>query len=271
MDVKDRVAVITGAAGGIGHAIAEALAGAGAKVAIADRDADRVMEAAERLGVAGFVCDVTDEAQVQALVADAAEALGAIDIFISNAGVGFGEPDHAASTPNEVWQTCWDIHVMAHVYAARALLPGMLARGEGYLVNTASAAGLLAQIGDAAYSATKHAAVSFAESLAISHGDDGIRVSCICPQYVATPMLGFDSAETAPLHDGLIAPEVVAQAVLDGIRDEVFLILPHPQVAQYAALRGADPEKWLAGMRALRRRTIRELGTMSPAHMHKLV
>lgn len=271
MDVKGKVAVITGGAGGIGYAIAEALRDAGARVAISDLDAERTDAAAQTLDVAGHACDVTDEAQVQDLVSAVQDALGPIDIFVSNAGVGFGEPDHAASADNDIWNTCWQIHVMAHVYAARALLPGMIARGGGYLVNTASAAGLLAQIGDAAYSATKHAAVSFAESLAISHADDGIKVSCICPQYVATPMLGYATPAEATLHAGLIAPADVAAAVLQGLRDETFLILPHPVVAQYAALRGADPERWLDGMRKLRRKTVSELGGISLAEMHKLV
>ena len=271
MDVTGKVAVVTGAAGGIGLAIARALRDAGARVAISDLAGARLETAAQGLGVPGIACDVTDGAQVAALIDRATEALGPVDIFVSNAGLGSGEPDHAASAPDAVWQTAWEVHVMAHVHAARVLLPQMIARGEGYLINTASAAGLLAQIGDAAYTATKHAAVSFAESLAISHGDQGIRVSCICPQYVATPLLGYDDAGDAPLHPGLIAPEDVARAVMEGIAEERFLILPHPVVAEYAALRGADRERWLKGMRALRRKTIAELGGLSLAEMHKVV
>ncbi|WP_238366384.1 SDR family NAD(P)-dependent oxidoreductase [Mesobacterium pallidum] len=271
MEISGKVAVVTGAAGGIGLAMARALAKAGARVAICDLDAGRIAAAAEALGVPGLACDVTDAAAVQSLIKGIERDLGPVDIWVSNAGVGFGEPDHAASAPVETWETCWQVNVMAHVHAARALLPGMIARGNGYLVNTASAAGLLAQVGDAAYSATKHAAVSFAESLAIAHGDDGIKVSVICPQYVATPMLGFESFEDAPAHPGLIAPEDVAQALVAGIEAERFLILPHPVVAEYWQAKAADPERWLRGMRKLRRTALDQVGTLHPGKMHKLV
>lgn len=271
MDVKGKLAVVTGGARGIGYAIADALIKAGAKVAIADLSEEAVQKAAGELGCVGFTCDVTSEPDVVTLIQSATAALGDIDLFLSNAGVGFGEPDHAASASNDTWQLCWDVHVMAHVYAARALLPGMIERGSGYLINTASAAGLLNQIGDAAYSATKHAAVSFAESLAISHGDDGIKASVICPQYVATPMLGFDEPPEATDHPGLITAADVAQAVMDGIADERFLILPHPQVAEYTLLKAQDRDRWLGGMRKLRRATLQTVGTAHPAKMYKMV
>ena len=160
---------------------------------------------------------------------------------------------------------------MAHVYAARAVLPGMIERGAGYLLQIASAAGLLSQIGDAAYSATKHAAVGFAESLAISHGDQGIRVSVVCPQYVATPMLGYAEGETAGDHPGVLSPDQVADAVAAGVADERFLILPHPQVADYVLAKARNPERWLGGMRKLRRRVIGELGSEDLKDIHKLV
>ena len=271
MDLKDKVAVVTGAAGGIGLAVAKRFAEAGAKVAISDLNADKVMQVAEQIGALGVVCDVTREDQVKTMIAQVQDTLGPIDVFHSNAGVGFGEPDTAASASNETWQLCWDVHVMAHVYASRALLPGMIERGQGYLISTASAAGLLNQIGDAAYSATKHAAVSFAESLAIAHGDQGIKVSVICPQYVATPMLGFDAPADAPDHPNLIKPDDVADTLMHAMAEGHFRVLPHPDVAGFAQLRTADPDRWLGGMRKLRRKVLAEIGTMSPAEMHKLV
>lgn len=269
MEFKDRIAVVTGGASGIGRAVAEALVREGARVMIADLGAERVAEAARAIGATGMVCDVTLDSQIRALVAETERTLGPVDLFLSNAGIGVGEPGHAASAPDETWQKCWDIHVMAHVRAARALLPGMIARGSGYLVNTASAAGLLNQVGDAAYSATKHAAVSFAESLAISHGADGIKVSVICPQYVATPLIGMERREEEH-HPGLLSAEEVAGVVLQGLRDKRFLILPHPQVGEYYKLRAADTERWLGGMRKLRRAAL-ESGSLHPADMHKLV
>lgn len=271
MDIKGKVCVVTGAAGGIGLAVAKAMIHAGAKVAISDLDADRLAIAVEEIGALGVVCDVTKEAEVQALVASVETALGPIDLFHSNAGLGRPEPSHAASAGNDVWQLCWDIHVMAHVYASRAVLPGMISRGSGYLINTASAAGLLNQIGDAAYSATKHAAVSFAESLAISHGDDGIKVSVVCPQYVATPLLGFDDPKQADLSRTLISPDDVAASVMDGIASEAFLILPHPDVAGFYQFRAANPDHWLGGMRKLRRKAMGESGEMNLAEMHKII
>ncbi|MDJ0822827.1 MAG: SDR family oxidoreductase [Paracoccaceae bacterium] len=251
MDLKDKTAIVTGAGRGIGAAIARRFAAEGARVVVADLDANAAQAVAAEFGGLAVPCDVTDEAQVQDLVARAEAQFGPVDLFCSNAGVFFGEPDHAASASNDVWQRCWGIHVMAQVYAARAVLPGMIARGEGYLLHMASAAGLLSQIGDAAYSATKHAAVGFAESLAISHGDQGIRVSVICPQYVATPMLGYD--EAAEVTQGLLTPDAVADCVVEGIAQEQFLILTHPEVTQYIRFKSENYDKWLTNMRRLRR------------------
>jgi NAD(P)-dependent dehydrogenase (short-subunit alcohol dehydrogenase family) len=197
--------------------------------------------------------DVGKEQEIQALVSQARAAHGPIDLFCSNAGVP--GPGGGPEGPNDEWQLAWDVNVMAHVWAARALLPEMVARGEGYLLSTASAAGLLTQVGALAYSATKHAAVAVAEWLAITYGDAGIKVSCICPQGVRTPMLDLaleDPIGSAPLvREGLIDPEDVAAAVIDGVRDERFLILPHPQVAHHMAVRGSEPERWLRQMRRL--------------------
>ena len=182
---------------------------------------------------------------------------GPIDLFCSNAGVGFTDGPNwtATSCTNENWQKSWDINVMAHIYAARALLPSMINREQGYFMITASAAGLLNQIGDAAYSTTKHAAIGFAESLAITHADDGIRVSVLCPQYVHTRLIE-NIKRVAESVDEIITPENVAQSVIEGLDQEAFLILPHPQVQTYMAHKTANYERWLGGMRKLRRTLI---------------
>ena len=208
---------------------------------------------------------------IQNLVTAAEQQYGPIDLFCSNAGICLGEPGHSASASNETWQACWDIHVMAHVYAARAVLPAMIERGEGYFVQMASAAGLLSQIGDAAYSASKHAAVGFAESLSITHGDDGIGVSVICPQYVATPMLGYDAGEGIAQYPGVISAEQVAEAVVNGIDAEQFLILPHAEVEQFIQFKAGNYDRRLGGMRKLRRKIVDEIGSTRLEDMHKLV
>ncbi len=270
MDVSGKTVVITGGASGIGEALVRAMAKAGAQVVIADLNEDAANALADEVGGIGVACDVTKEADIQSVVAQAEERFGPVDVFVSNAGLGRGEPSHAASASNEVWQLNWDVHVMSHVYAARAVLPAMIERGDGYLVNMASAAGLLSQIGDAAYSATKHAAVSFAESLAIAHADDGVKVSVICPQYVATPLIGL-SAEDAANTPALRTPEQVAQTVMEGIADERFLILPHEEVAQFVNLRSMDRERWLQGMRGLRAKALREFGELRLTEFYKLM
>jgi len=203
------------------------------------------------------------------VLSSAEDKFGPIDIFVSNAGLVRPEPSHAASASNDVWQLNWEVHVMAHVFASRALLPGMIKRGQGHLVNVASAAGLLNQIGDAAYSASKHAAVSFAESLAISHSDDGIDVSVVCPQYVATPLIDMDD-ETEVI-GALLSAETAAKKILQGIAAKDFLILPHPQVSEYCKVKGNDHASWLAGMKGLRRKFLRESESGELKDMHKFV
>jgi NAD(P)-dependent dehydrogenase (short-subunit alcohol dehydrogenase family) len=263
MELRDRHIVITGAAGGIGAALARVVAEEGARaVVLADRDlkgahalAAEIDRAGEPTATTALAVDLDagSEQSVRALVQRAQEAHGPIDVFVSNAGVpgAMGGPE----VPDEVWEESWRVNVMAHVWAARALLPDMLRRGEGYLVNTASAAGLLTQVASLTYSVTKHAAVSLAEWLAIEYLQRGIRVSCICPQGVRTPMLEAameDPAAAAALNaGGLIEPEDVARAFVEGLREERFLILPHPEVSRFLALKGSDPERWLAGMRKL--------------------
>jgi NAD(P)-dependent dehydrogenase (short-subunit alcohol dehydrogenase family) len=259
MEVAGKVVVVTGGANGIGKALGERFAAEGARVvAVADLELENAQVVADAIGGVAFGVNVRDESQIQAMVARMEADYGQIDLFCSNAGIGMGdgEPWWATSAGNDTWQAMWDIHVMAHVYAARACLPDMIKRGEGYFLNTVSAAGLLSQIGDAAYSTTKHAAIGFAESLAITHGDQGIKVSMICPQAVATRMIeemAGDDGGSAGV-DGVISPEELADSVIGGLAAETFLILPHPQVEQYRQNKAADYNRWIGGMRKLRRR-----------------
>jgi NAD(P)-dependent dehydrogenase (short-subunit alcohol dehydrogenase family) len=222
-------------------------------VVVADRDLAGASAVADEIGGLAVQFDAGREDGVNALIAQAVEANGAIDIFISNAGVpGEGGGPEASDA---AWDEAWRVNVMAHVWASRALLPEMLARGEGYLINTASAAGLLTQVSSLIYSVTKHAAVALAEWMAIEYGDAGIRVSCICPQGVRTPMLELamdDPVAAAALTaGGLLEPDEVAESVVEGIEAERLLILPHAEVAKFMALKGSDPERWIAGMRRL--------------------
>lgn len=253
MELADKVVVVTGGASGIGRALALRFATEGARgIAVADRDAAGAETVATSIGERAIAVptDVGDEAQVQHLVNEAERRFGGpIDLFCSNAGIATGGGVHAST---DDWQRIWDINVMAHVFAARAVLPSMLARGEGYLLNTASAAGLLSQIGSAPYAVTKHAAVALAEWLSITHGDQGIKVSCLCPQGVRTAMLG--DGPGALLGPTAIEPEAVADAVVEGLRAEEFLILPHPEVREYFRRKGDDHERWLKGMRRLQSR-----------------
>lgn len=270
MNFDGKTIAITGGASGIGAAMARAFAEQGAHIVIGDLRVEPAQTLADEIGGAAVRCDVTRENDIQELVSTAETHFGPIDIFVSNAGVAMGEPAHAASASDEVWHLCWQVHVMAHVYAARAVLPAMIARRSGALVQIASAAGLLNQIGDAAYSATKHAAVSFAESLAITHVDDGVSVSVACPQYVATPLIGLKDQD-AERHPSLIRADQVAKAVLEGVSRGAFLILPHPEVSDYLQLKSNDYDKWVAGMRRLRARAILDTGSCLPKDMYKLV
>lgn len=263
MELRDRVCVVTGGASGIGQAMCQRFAAEGARrVVVVDRDADGAVATADALGdrAVAMTADVTVEADVAAVVDRTEDEIGPIDLFASNAGVlGYG----GIEVDDETWARVWAVNVLAHVYAARAVVPRMLARGGGYLLSTASAAGLLSQPGDAPYSVTKHAAVALAEWLAITYGDAGINVSCLCPMAVDTAMFrgGIsdveapdsppESAAGAAAVAGILAPEDVAHAVVLGLRDERFLILPHPEVATFEQRRAADRDRWLAGMRRL--------------------
>jgi NAD(P)-dependent dehydrogenase (short-subunit alcohol dehydrogenase family) len=266
MQVKDKTVVVTGAATGIGRALALAFAQAGARgVAIADLNAAGAATVAAEVQAAAPDCkvfaqavDVSDEAAVQSLADEATRRFGQVDVFCSNAGIILRKGLDASA---EEWQRIWDINVMAHIHAAKAVLPQMLERGDGYFVNTVSAAGLLSQIGSAPYAVTKHAAIGFAEWLSITYGDRVIKVSCICPQGVQTNMLFGEKGERKGfLQEGSVTAEHVAAATLEGIADERFLILPHPEVLEYYRRKGQDYDRWLRGMRRLHEKVTQEFG-----------
>jgi len=254
MKLKEKVAVVTGGGNGIGRALCRRFAAEGARgVVVADVEAGGAAMVAKEIGGIAVTTDVRREADLQKLVACAMETYGPIDLFCSNAGIF---TPGGMETSDADWESIWEINVRAHIYAARAVLPGMLARGEGYLLQTASAAGLLTQIGSAPYAVTKHAAVALAEWLAVTHGDHGIKVSCLCPQGVRTRMLMGDTMSSTDsfLFEGSVSPEDVAEAVVNGLDEERFLILPHPEVAEYFRRKADDYDRWLRGMRRLQAR-----------------
>ncbi|MEH2510483.1 NAD(P)-dependent dehydrogenase (short-subunit alcohol dehydrogenase family) [Nitrobacteraceae bacterium AZCC 1564] len=254
MKVSGKVVVVTGGANGIGQALCEIFHREDAsKVVVADLDGERAKVVADSIGGAAFVCDVAKENDIRELIEKTEQQFGPIELFCSNAGIGGGfDPlsENAGGTSDEPWAKSWAIHVMAHVYAARHLIPRMKARGGGYFLNTISAAGLLSQVGSAAYSTTKHAAVGFAENLAISHKAHNIRVSILCPQGVETNMLrGLPKGPQSG--DGNLTPEEVAESALQGIDRETFLILPHPQVIDYMRKKTDNYDRWIGGMAKL--------------------
>ena len=252
MELKDRVIVVTGAARGIGRALATRFASADPRaVVIADIDGLRLEEVARQIGATAIQCDVSREPDIVRLITQIEATHGRIDVFCSNAGIAVaGGPE----APNDQWQRIWDVNVMSHVLVARHVLPGMLARKGGYLIGTVSAAGLLNHFFAAPYGVTKAAALSFFEWLSIVHGEEGIRVSCLCPQGVKTDMLEAEHAQLGVnfLTEGALEPEAVAEAVVKGIAEERFLILPHPEVAVYFRRKADDYDRWLRGMRRLR-------------------
>jgi NAD(P)-dependent dehydrogenase (short-subunit alcohol dehydrogenase family) len=249
------VVVVTGGASGIGRALARRFAAEGARgVVVADlRGAEAV---AEEIGGLAATCDVADAQQVAELVAVAEDAFGPIDLFCANAGVGVGTD--LESTSAEDWELALNVNVRAHVHAAEALVPRWLRRGEGYFLATASAAGLLTQIGSAPYAVSKHAALAFAEWLSVTYGDRGVRVSCLCPMGVRTPMTEVDAVATdvVAAAGAMLEPEDVAEAVVEGLRSERFLILPHPEVLTFFQRKAGDYDRWLAGMRRLQGRVL---------------
>jgi NAD(P)-dependent dehydrogenase (short-subunit alcohol dehydrogenase family) len=259
MKLHELSIVITGAASGIGRAMALRFARErprGLVLADLPRQAAALDDLA--LGISmgkggqpavpaiAVPCDVGAEAGVQALVAAAQARFGHVDVFCSNAGIIRDGSEHA---PDAEWALNWQVHVMAHVYAARAVVPGMRERGQGYLLNTASAAGLLTSLPSATYAVSKHAAIALAEWLAVQHGDAGVRVSVLCPQAVDTPMIANRSGAAAAANDGVISATALAECVVAGMDAESFLILPHPQVLEYFQRKAGGYDRWLAGMR----------------------
>ena len=247
MEIANKIIVITGAGSGIGKALAARFVNEGAQQVVAvDINRDAAEATAETLGCAAMTADVSKEEDILRIIDATEQQFGPIDLFCSNAGVGMAP---ALDSPTSEWQMSWNINVMPHVYAAKVLVPRMAARGGGYFLNTASAAGLLNQIGGAAYGVTKHAAVGFGEWLAMSHAHQGIKVSLLCPQAVRTPMIEDDSgAIAAASSDGIIEPDALAEIVVQGLREETFLILPHPQVQEYMRRKTADYDRWISGM-----------------------
>lgn len=264
------VAVVTGGGHGIGRALCRRLHRDGQKVVVADIESAAARVVADEIAGAARTLDVSDEQAIAELVASVERDLGPIDLFISNAGVAFGDGEGGAvakegglNPVEDRWNTSWQINVMAHVYAARAVVPRMLERGGGRLINIASAAGVLSQVGDAAYSTTKHAAVGFAEALAIDYGDRGIKVSVVCPQAVATRLIGIeDDSESMEGGfggndiDGIMTADEVADIIIDEAMKDHFLILTHPEVTTYMQRKAADYDRWIQGMRRLRQRVL---------------
>jgi NAD(P)-dependent dehydrogenase (short-subunit alcohol dehydrogenase family) len=253
VDLQGRHAVITGGASGIGRAVALRFAEEGARVVVADLNREGAEEVAREVGGLGVRTDVGREEDIKELLAAAEQENGPIDLFFSNAGITGDEGGPEIS--DEAWDLLWRVNVMSHIWAARALIPPMLERGEGYLLSTASAAGLLTQLGAIGYATTKHAAVAVAEWIDITYRDQGIRASCLCPQFVNTPMV-TDHLDADKLEQiaQIIEPEQVADATVEAVHEERFLILPHPEVADYMRNRGSDHARWLAGMRKLQAR-----------------
>jgi NAD(P)-dependent dehydrogenase (short-subunit alcohol dehydrogenase family) len=258
MELEGKVAVVTGGAGGIGRALAYKFVEEGAAgVVVSDIDADRTEAVAAEIGerVSPFTADVADKAQTEALIAHAEETFGPVDLYCANAGVAIGvmlEDDES------VWDTAFGVNIRSHIYAAKALVPGWIERGEGYFLTTASAAGLITQIGSAPYAVTKHAAVAFAEWLSVSYGDHGVKVSCLCPMGVNTDMLNAGAGEgdvtagdVVRAAGMVVEPEQVADDVVAAIREERFLVLPHPEVLTFFQRKGSDYDRWIAGMRRL--------------------
>lgn len=261
------IAVVTGGGNGIGAALCRRLAQDGINVIVADLNEAAASAVAQEIGGVARQVDVSDEPAMAALIDEVETDIGPIDLFASNAGVVFGDGKSGSASADGVladiadrWETSWRINVMAHVYAARLLIPGMIARGGGRLVNTVSAAGFLSSIGDAAYSTTKHAALGFAEAVAIRHGDEGIKVSVVCPQAVRTNMLDLATGPGADENvfggadmDGILSPAEVAEAIVAGVARDQFMIAPHPEVIGYFQHKSADYDRWIGGMRKLRR------------------
>ncbi|MDD5168331.1 MAG: SDR family NAD(P)-dependent oxidoreductase [Syntrophales bacterium] len=257
MHLKDKVVVITGAASGIGRGLARRFASEKPRcIVVSDYNAEGAAAVAREIGGLAVTTDVGDEAQIRNLVDITVREFGQIDLFCSNAGIPSAG---GVEAPNENWQRCWDIHVMAHVYAARAVLPSMIERGDGYLLQTGSAGGLLTTLGQAPYAVTKHAAVAFAEWLSITHAHQGIKVSCLCPFGVISGMLPEDAEGVGKLIlKTAITPEQCAEYVVAALEKEEFFILPHPEILDYFKARANDHERWLHHMRREQAKYVRQ-------------
>lgn len=267
MAFKGKTVVVTGGASGIGAALVAQFAALGAKTCVLDMVAcDASVDGPQM----SLQCDVSDEKALCAALSAVHTTLGPVDIYVSNAGVLSADHERDALGTDADWARCWSVNLMAHVYAARALLPDMVQRGSGHFVTIASAAGLLNQIGDAPYSATKHAAVSFAESLAITYGPSGIGTTLVCPQYVATPLIGLADADAWDA-DSLLTADDVATATIEAVASGRFLVLPHPEVQRFAQSRAGDHDKWIKGMSALRARAIDRFGDALPERFYRLL
>lgn len=253
MELADQVVVVTGGGSGIGEAMCRRFATEGARVAVVDLDTTAAQRVGEESGGLWFGADVASEADTRRVVAEVEDRWGPIDLYCANAGIGM---EGGVEASDEDWQHLWEVNFMSHVYAVRAVLPGMLARGEGYLLHTASAAGLLTNLGAAAYSVTKHAVVALAEWLAITYADQGLKVSALCPQFVFTPLLDdlLPQGMMGMARQVGMSPDQVADAVVNGLADENFLILPHPEVSDYFSYKATDYDRWLAGMSRLQAR-----------------
>lgn len=256
MEISGKIAVVTGAAQGIGRALCVALKDAGARHVVAvDLDIDGAAETAGMVDGTAVACDVGDQGQIEGMIDKVEADIGPIDLMCSNAGILTGKDesfDNIAFASTEVWNKAWAVNVMAHVHAARHLIPKMKARGGGYFMHTASAAGLLNQVGSAVYGVTKHAAIGFAEAVALGHKDDNIRVSVLCPQGVDTAMVR-NAGENPATADGILSSQEVAEKTLDAIRAETFLVLPHEEVAQYMRNKVENYDRWIGGMAKLQR------------------
>jgi len=250
MKLTDKVIVVTGGANGIGRALCERFATESPRgIVVADLDFVKAQQVADSVAGLAVACDVANEEQIQQLVADTEAKFGPIDLFCANAGiVTRGGPE----LPDDEWRRSFDINVMSHVYSARAVIPGMLERGSGYLLHTASAAGLLSEFSSASYAVTKHGAVAFAEWLAMTYGDRGIRVSCLCPQGIWTDMIKGDHPAAKRLQANALQPSVLADVVVESIDAEEFLILPHPEVRKFFQHKASDYDRWLRGMKRMR-------------------
>jgi NAD(P)-dependent dehydrogenase (short-subunit alcohol dehydrogenase family) len=261
MELKDKVVVVTGGASGIGRALCRRFVAEGARgVMVADLDGPGADLVAKEIGGHFMEVNVGHEAEINELVSRTVETYGPIDLFCSNAGIAI---DGGVEVPDPEWRRIIDVNFMAHLYAARAVIPSMLERKQGYILATASAAGVLTQIGSAPYAVTKHMAVALAEWIAMTYGDSGIKVSCLCPQGVKTGMLNENSGPSF-LMVGAIEAEQVAETVVAGLREERFLILPHPEVAEYMQRKASDYDRWLRGMRRLQARIREALEKLGP-------